>query len=36
MRRHQAGNVVDGAFIDESAMIETCAIPRVMESRLNR
>lgn len=36
MRRHQRGGRIDAQTFDDSLLIDTCAIPRVMEARLNR
>jgi hypothetical protein len=36
MRRHQRTGAISPASFDEALVIDTCAIPRVMESRLRR
>lgn len=36
MRRHQSGGRVDGEIFDNSRILDTCGIPQVMESRLQR
>lgn len=36
MRRHQRAGAISPRSFDDTAVIDTCAIPRVMESRLKR